>query len=134
MSPEVFEVTFTENLYRIAAPKLVVVLSVPWEDLSPEEQTKLREIFDAVRTRINPEISLESARVLFQPMLNLGSFTSLPLFLVYFGPLPEGVSYYERMDRKSYRMLASEPVNELIKNEKARHQLWQGLQQLFKVQ
>ena len=125
--------TFTEELYRIKPISTVVITTTPWHELKIEETEQLQKISDALRQRINPRLSIDAFRVVHQPQLDLNLLPYKPKEVIYFGPPIKGLSYYELIEANEVKMVLSESVADLIKNDQARQKLWKALQQLFTV-
>ena len=123
--------TFTEELYNIKPVSTVVIMTTPWHELKIEETEQLQKISDALRQRINPRLSIEAFRVIHQPQLDLNLLPSKPREVIYFGPPIKGLNYHELIEANGVKMVLSESVSDLIKNDLSRQKLWKALQQLF---
>ena len=123
--------TFTEELYRIKPVTTFVITTTPWSELRPEETEQLQKISDALRQRINPRLSIDAFRVIHQPQLDLNLLPKKPKEVIYFGPPIKGLGYYELIEANEVKMVLSESVTDLIKNDQSRQKLWKALQQLF---
>ena len=125
--------TYTEELYKIKPITTVVIMTTPWHELTLEETEQLQKISDALRQRINPRLSIDAFQVIHQPHLDLNLLTHKPKEVIYFGPPIKGLSYYELIEANEVKMVLSESVSDLIKNDQSRQKLWKALQQLFTV-
>lgn len=123
--------TFTEELYNIKPTSTVVITTTPWHELKIEETEQLQKISDALRQRINPRLSIDAFQVIHQPQLDLNLLPRKPKELIYFGPPIKGLNYYELIEANQVKMVLSESVSDLMKNDQSRQKLWKALQQLF---
>ena len=123
--------TFTEELYNIKPTYTVVITTTPWHELKIEETEQLQKISDALRQRINPRLSIDAFQVIHQPQLDLNLLERKPKELIYFGPPIKGLNYYELIEANQVKMVLSESVSDLMKNDQSRQKLWKALQQLF---
>ena len=123
--------TFTEELYNIKPVSTVVIMTTPWHELKLEETEQLQKISDALRQRINPRLSIEAFHVIHQPQLDLNLLPRKPTEAIYFGPPIKGLNYHELIEANGVKMVLSESVSDLIKNDLSRQKLWKALQQLF---
>jgi hypothetical protein len=121
---------YNEEVYRIT-DRPTIVLTVPWDEVPPEEKDQLAKITDALRDKIHPSLSLDGFRIVEEPNLDLSQWTHRPAYLIYFGPAIKGVNYYEVIEAGSTRMIMAESLSELLKNVDAKTKLWQGLKLLF---
>lgn len=122
--------TYTEELYRIPTP-VTIAITQSWDKLSDAERSQLERITEALHKRIHPSLRLEAFRIIHVTQLDLSEWTERPPRLIYFGPLPKGLNYYELIEAGPTRMVLSESLADLIPNEGARTRLWQALRQLF---
>lgn len=123
--------TFTEELYRIKPVSTFVVTTTPWDDLKLEETEQLQKISDALRQRIRPSLSIDAFQVIHQPHLDINLLPRKPKELIYFGPPIKGLNYYELIEANEVKMVLSESVSDLMKDDQSRQKLWKALQQLF---
>ena len=122
---------FTEELYGIKPVTTVVIMTTPWHELKIEETEQLQKISDALRQRLHPSLSLDAFQVIHQPQLDLNLLNNKPERVIYFGPSIKGLNYYELIEANEVKMVLSESVADLIKNDQSRQKLWKSLQQLF---
>ena len=125
--------TFTEDLYSIKPVSTVVIMTTPWHELKHEETEQLQKISDALRQRINPRLSIDAFQIIHQPQLDLNLLAHKPKEVIYFGPPIKGLNYYELIEANEVKMVLSESVADLIKNDQSRQKLWKTLQQLFQA-
>jgi DNA polymerase III psi subunit len=115
---------FTEELYRIA-PRPVVILTKPWPAVLPAEIEQLSKILSALK------LSLERVTILYQQKFDFTSLVIKPERVIYFGPLPAGLTHYECIEAQGVKIVASEDLGQLLTNDPARKRLWIALKQLF---
>ena len=123
---------FTEELYRINPARTAVVLTKSWHELSHEEKEQLQKIANALN-KINPRLSLDAFQVIHQPQLDLNLLSHKPKEVIYFGPPIKGLNYYELIEANQVKMVLSETVADLLKNDQSKQKLWKALQQLFQA-
>ncbi len=126
MDQEVFSTTYPEEIFQIKE-KPIVVINETWEQLGSKERELLTKIISALK------ISIDSITIISQPALQVTYFHNKTKKLIYFGELPVGVSHYEMLESGDLSFICSESLTQLIDNEPARKQLWQGLRKLFSV-
>ena len=117
---------YTEELYNIA-PQPTIILTKPWAEVHPPEREQLSKILLALK------LSLERVTILYQPKLDLASLRVKPERVIYFGPLPAGLSHYEYIEAQGVALVASEDLEQLLTNDSARKKLWTALKQLFSL-
>ena len=125
--------TFTEELYNLKPVSTTVIITIPWHELKHEETEQLQKISDALKQRINPRLSIDAFHVIYQPQLDLNLLPHKPKEVIYFGPPIKGLNYYELIEANQVKMVLSESVADLIKNDQSRQKLWKTLQQLFQA-
>jgi DNA polymerase III psi subunit len=126
MDQEIFGTMYQEEIYQIRQ-KPVVVINEDWEKLGDNERDLLSKIISALK------ISVDAITIITQPTLRITSFHGKTSKLIYFGELPAGVSYYEILESDGLEFICSQSLSQLIDNEPARKQLWQGLRKLFLI-
>lgn len=117
---------YTEELYSIAAQP-TVILTKPWAEVQPAEREQLSKILTALK------LSLERVTILYQAKLDLAALIIKPERVIYFGPLPAGLTHYEFMEAQGIALVASEGLDQLLTNDPARKKLWAALKQLFSL-
>jgi len=117
---------FTEELYQIS-PLPIIIVTKPWTEVQPAEREQLSKILVALK------LSLDSVTILHQSKLDLAALTIKPERVIYFGPLPAGLTHYECIDAQGVALVASEDLSQLITNDPARKKLWSALRQLFSI-
>jgi len=130
MSSTLTDILFSEELYQIKAPA-VIIMDQPWNAFSEAEREQLQKIADALSKRISPKLKLDSFQIVHQPTFDLSSYTPNSDRIIYFGKPVTGLTYYESIEVNGYRVVLSETLSDLLKNEAARQKLWKALQQLF---
>jgi hypothetical protein len=130
MNSLVFESLYTEDLYQLPS-KTKVIITTPWHELTEAEKEQLTKITEALRQRINPQLSLDAFQVVYTPSLDLSTWIEKPDRLIYFGTAIKGLNYFELIETGSTKMVLSESLANLIANEASRQKLWVALKQLF---
>lgn len=109
----------------------MVIMTTPWQELKLEETEQLQKISDALRQRIHPKLSIDAFQVIYQSQLDLNQLNQKPERVIYFGSPIKGLNYYELIEANQVKMVLSESVADLLKNDQSRQKLWKALQQLF---
>jgi hypothetical protein len=130
MASTLTETIYQEELYQIEVPAVVIV-DKQWNDLSVGEKEQLQKIADALNKRISPKLKLDAFQVIFQSKFDLGSINPQPKRVIYFGAAVTGLNPYELIEVNQSKVVLSESLDDLTKNETARQKLWKALQQLF---
>lgn len=117
---------YTEELYNIA-PQPTIIITKPWAEVQPAEREQLSKILTALK------LSLERVTVIYQPKLDLSALIIKPERVIYFGPLPAGLTHYEFIEAQGVALVASEDLGHLLTNDSARKKLWTALKQLFSL-
>lgn len=117
---------YTEELYSIA-PQPTVILTKPWAAVQSAEREQLSKILSALK------LSLERVTLIYQPKLDLAALIVKPERVIYFGPLPAGLTHYECIEAQGVALVASEDLSQLLTNDPARKKLWTALKQLFSL-
>ena len=130
MANTVTDTIYQEELYQIEVPA-VVIIDKPWAELAAPEKEQLQKIADALNKRISPKLKLDAFQVIYQPKFDLGSINPQPRRVIYFGAAVTGLNPYELIEVNQSKVVLSEPLEDLTKNEAARQKLWKALQQLF---
>lgn len=126
MNKELFEATYPEEIFQIRL-RPVVVINEAWEKLGARERELLTKIISALR------ISIDAVTIVSQPGLDVTQYADKTNQLIYFGQLPAGVSYYDVLQSGNLSFICAESLTQLVDNEPARKQLWQGLRKLFSI-
>jgi DNA polymerase III psi subunit len=126
MNKELLESTYQEEIFQIRL-RSVVVINEAWDKLGLKEHELLTKIISALR------ISIDAVTMVSQPGLDVTHFHNKTNQLIYFGKLPAGVSYYEVLQSGNLSFICAESLTQLVDNEPARKQLWQGLKKLFAI-
>jgi hypothetical protein len=130
MKDVVLESLYAEDLYQLT-PSPAIILDKQWSLLKQEEKDQLSKITEALRQRINPALKLDAFQVIYQQELNLNSVHPQPLKVIYFGAPIKGLNYFELIEVNAVKVVLSESLENLLKNEVSRQMLWKALQQLF---
>lgn len=130
MANTLAETIYQEELYQIEVPA-VVIIDKQWLALSAAEKEQLQKIADALNKRISPKLGLDAFQVIYQPKFDLGSINPQPKRVIYFGAIVPGLNPYELIEVNTTKVVLSESLDDLLKNEAARQKLWKALQQLF---
>jgi|SRR6478736_34622 len=124
------ESIYSEEIYQIEVPA-VVIIDKPWAELSAAGKEQLQKIADALAKRINPKLSLDAFQIIYQPKFDLGLINPHPKRVIYFGAAVTGLNQYDLIEVNASKVVLSESLDDLLKNEQARQKLWKALQQLF---
>lgn len=117
-------ITFTEDIFLL--PQLVtIIIKKPWIEVTPEERTQLAKILSALR------LSLEKVRIVTQEELALGNLIGSPTYVIVFGLEIKGVSLFEFMTINGVKVVLSEDLSVLLKNEESKKKLWLSLKSMF---
>jgi hypothetical protein len=130
MSTTFTDSIYSEEIYQIEAPA-VVIIDRPWTELSVSEKEQLQKIADALNKRISTKLRLDAFQVIHQPKFELGLIHPQPKRVIYFGTAVMGLNPYELIEVNNSKVVLSESLDDLAKNEAARQKLWKALQQLF---
>jgi hypothetical protein len=130
MSSTFTESIYSEEIYQIEVPAVVIV-DKPWAELPVAGKEQLQKIADALNKRISPKLSLDAFQIIHQPKFDLGLINPPPKRAIYFGAVVTGLSLYELIEVNATKVVLSESLDDLLKNEAARQKLWKALQQLF---
>lgn len=124
MDQEVFETTYPEEIFMLS-PRPMVVINKTWEQLGEKERELLTKIISALK------ISIDSVTIVSQSPLDIASFKTKTIKLIYFGDTPAGGASYELQEAHGISFICSESLTQLLENEPARKQLWLSLKKLF---
>ena len=126
MDSVLFESIFSEQLYTIGQPPVVLVTQ-PWNSITTEERTLLSKILAALK------LSLDSVSIKNQPSLDLSQWIQKPRHLIYFGEAVKALPQYEVVEANGVSIVISESLKDLLSNESSRKKLWQALKKQFAV-
>ena len=118
-----FEATYPEDLYLIA-PKVTVVLPVPWAEVKEEEKALLFKILTAVK------LSLDAVVIRQQPKFDLSTWAEKPAKVLCFAQA-DGLAKNELLVAGPTSVIVSLPLAELVKEDEAKKKLWGALKQMF---
>lgn len=119
----VFEATYPEDLYLIA-PKVTVVLPVPWAEVKEEEKALLSKILTAVK------LSLDAVIIRQQPKFDLSTWAEKPAKVLCFATA-DGLPKFEVLPAQNTMVVVSLPLPELMTNDEAKKKLWGALRVMF---
>ncbi|HZY78708.1 MAG TPA: DNA polymerase III subunit psi [Cyclobacteriaceae bacterium] len=114
---------YTEEIYKVKE-KTTIILSVSWADLPEADQQLLQKILQSVK------LKLASVRVVYQPVLDLGSLRPQPSRMIYFGEPVAGLGQFECITTEGTIVL-SPPLSVLQNDPAGKQKLWVALKQLF---
>jgi DNA polymerase III psi subunit len=120
----VFEATYPEDLYLIA-PKVTVVLPVPWAEVKEEEKALLAKILTAVK------LSLDAVVIRHQPKFDLSVWAEKPSKVLCFAQA-DGLPKFEVLPAQNTSVVVSLPLPELMTNDDAKKKLWGALRVMFR--
>jgi len=123
---EIFETTFSEDLYLIPPPPTVVI-PTQWKDLSEQELTLLSKILESLK------LSLSSVRIIEMPSLDLSQWNEKPSRLIGFGCTAKGIPLYEVITTPQTQLVLADTLAVLNGNDDFKKRLWACLKQLFSV-
>ncbi|MFM7857096.1 MAG: hypothetical protein ACKO96_35530 [Flammeovirgaceae bacterium] len=121
--PSIFEATYPEDLYLIA-PKVTVVLPVPWAEVKEEEKALLSKILAAVK------LSLDAVAIRHQHTFDLSAWAEKPTKVLCFAPA-DGLPKFEVLPAQNTTVVVSFPLPELMTNDDAKKRLWGALRVMF---
>ena len=124
------ESTYSEELYKVPK-KIQIQITVPWNDLTAAEKSRLEAFANALRDLINPKLRLEAFHVVHVPSLTLPEGDNRPEVVIYFGDAVKGFNQYEVIEAKGTKMVLSGTLGHLISDSNSRGKLWAAMQQLF---
>ena len=126
MEPTLTTITFTEDIFLLR--KLVtIIIKKPWFEVTPEERIQLSKILGALK------LSLEKVRIVVQEDLALGNLIGSPSHVIVFGLEIKGVSLFEFMTINNVKVVLSEDLSVLLKNEESKKKLWLSLKSMFEL-
>ncbi len=125
-SREIFQSTFTEELYQVPLPVTIVVAG-KWRDLSKPEIDLLTKITSSVR------LSMANIRVVEMDALDLSSWMEKPKRVIGFGTKVSGVPYYEVISTPETSIVLADALGILNQDDDLKKKLWTCLKQLFSV-
>ncbi|WP_276374030.1 hypothetical protein [Chryseolinea sp. H1M3-3] len=122
--PHPLENLYQEELYKIH-PKVMVVVPRPWKDLSPDEISLLRKIFNAVK------LSLDAVQIVNAKQFSVDDFkTFQPLCIIAFGStLKDSSRMYENVLVGGIPVVMAHELRAL--DDATKKSLWTILRQVF---
>lgn len=118
------EATYTEELYQIPPPTMVVI-ATPWNDLEEKEIALLSKILGAVR------LSLAHVRIIEMTELDLSKWKERPQKLIGFGIKTTGIASYEVITTPATQLVMADSLGTLFNDDDLKKKLWISLKQLF---
>ncbi|MEJ7646908.1 MAG: DNA polymerase III subunit psi [Chryseolinea sp.] len=118
------ENTFAEDLYNIP-PKVLVIISIPWNKVKDEDRELLSRILGAVK------LSLAGVQIVVLKKFTMADVSIFsPRFIIAFGiSLEPAGEIYEVYENEGITMLQSENLDHLDDSRKKK--LWKALKQMF---
>jgi hypothetical protein len=115
---------FQEDLYNIP-PRVIVVLSKPWEEVSENDRTVLSKMLVAVR------LNLSVVQIIHRTELSIDELTALaPSRVLTFGTnLKQSTKRYEFMTLEGIPVIAADSLEQL--DDIKKKNLWIALKQMF---
>jgi hypothetical protein len=126
MEEGIFKSTYSEEVYRLSTPPLIVI-SKRWNELSPFEIELLSKILQAIG------LSLAAVQVRHQIDLNLNDLHPIPSHVIGFGVTSKGIEKNEVITTPHSRLVITESLQSLVQDEETKKKLWKALKQLFVV-
>jgi DNA polymerase III psi subunit len=120
------EYIFNEDIYQLRL-RPVVVIDKPWKEVSAEESGLLAKILGAIKH------SLDTVNIVYQPQLEVSKLSFKPEKVICFGNGAKGIALYEPIEADQVSIVISDSLSDLLKNDAARKQLWQGLKKQFNL-
>jgi hypothetical protein len=122
--PSILENLYTEELYQVP-PRLLVVISKPWSQVSEEERTVLTKMLVAVK------LSLAAVHILHRTELSLNDLAAFNLEKVLcFGASLKGASkLYEHVVIDRTSVIVADALESL--DDVKKKNLWLALKQMF---
>lgn len=124
MNATIAQSLYPEELYRIPG-KVVIVLSKPWDEISPDEKTQLSKILTALK------LTLASVQVVqcqsIEALLPLS-----PSKVIAFGTLLKpDARYYESTTYEGISLIHADSLNQL--DDAKKKTLWLALKGMFGI-
>jgi len=117
---------FNETLYEIP-PRVLVVLSKPWENLSPDDITLLTKILSSIK------IKLDSVQVVTRPSFTIDDVDAYaPTLILAFGAtINTHTKLYEALTLQGTPVVLANELHEL--DDPQKKALWLALRQIFGI-
>ncbi len=125
-SLDLFNTTYTEEIYQISPPPTVII-NKGWKELAEGEVELLSKILNSVR------ISLASVKILEMSDLDLSQMSEKPAQLICFGSQVRGLQLYEVIETPETRLVVADNLTVLSKDDQLKKRLWTSLKQLFSL-
>ena len=120
----VLDTVYAEEIYSIPSP-VVVVIGVPWSQLTEDQLQLLSKILQAVR------LSIDSVRVIFQTSFDSSLWHEKPSKVIAFIEPQKGINSYEIISTGAMAIVFSDPLAQLISDDAGKRKLWSALKSLF---
>jgi hypothetical protein len=121
---------FQEEVYRLA-PRVVVIIDMPWRDVKEAERQLLAKILGAIEIAPQTKLSLQAVQIVIQPELNLATLPFQPQQVIAFTRVPKGIPQLEVVTAGSCQVVAAPRLPELITQDDAKKRLWTALRAQF---
>ena len=117
---------YQEELYILPSP-LLIVLSKPWANLTPEELSTLTRMLNAVK------LNLASVQVIFRTDFSVEELSAYsPTRILAFGStLRSSSALYENLSFGDTSVIISEPLDKL--DDAKKKNLWVALKKMFNL-
>ncbi|MBS1951022.1 MAG: hypothetical protein OJF59_002921 [Cytophagales bacterium] len=118
--------TYTEELYSIPA-KPAVIIDKEWHEMSVAEAELLPNILQAIHQKP------DAVTIICQATLDLNLLPGNPSHVIYFGKPVTGIASYEVIETQKIKLVASDRLEDLVKDYEAKNKLWRALKKQFCV-
>jgi DNA polymerase III psi subunit len=120
------EYLYQEELYSQRA-KVLVVLSLGWNDLSEENQQLLKKILGSVK------LDLAAVQIITRPSFELADLKAYsPVQVIAFGSVLKGSQPpYQPFSHQGVSIIQADPLHTL--DDPKKKSLWIGLKQMFNI-
>lgn len=125
MSLSVLSSLYSEDLYRISCP-VIVVVAQPWEAYTEEDKKMLTKLIYAVQSSPSAVTVLHRTEFSLSDLKNFG-----PEKVLVFGTSPSDLklNLHEPTPAQGFTVIRAEDLGEL--DETKKRSLWGGLKQMF---
>ncbi|MBS1976923.1 MAG: DNA polymerase III subunit psi [Bacteroidetes bacterium] len=123
---ETEQISFTEEIYRIQPP-VMVIIDKPWQQLDEEYKVLLGKILVAIK------LSLSSVTIIHQENLNLSELAERARLTMAFIHPPSGIPVYEPIRSGDTTTLVAEPLDAIAAQEDSKRKLWNCLKSIAQV-
>ncbi len=123
-SADLFEFTYSEELYLIEQP-VTVVIATSWKSLKDREIGLLTKILNSVK------LTLAGIRIVEASSLNLLEWVEKPKYIIGFGVRVSGVNFYELITTPHTQLVLADELAVLHDQDELKKKLWAALKKQF---